>query len=158
VRLGTTQKEWVREFFRQEVFPVLTPKGLDPAHPFPRILNKSLNFIVSLEGTDAFGRVVVSRSLRSLPRVISVPADFAGGQSDFVLLSSVVHDQVENYSRMTITGCHQFRVTRNSDLGLTRRYRRFVDALKGVGSRNYGAAVRLELAENCPDEIADFLL
>lgn len=158
------QKEWVREFFRKEVFPVLTPKGLDPAHPFPRILNKSLNFIVSLEGTDAFGRssrFAVVQVPRSLPRVISVPADFAGGQSDFVLLSSVVHDQVgELFPGMTITGCHQFRVTRNSDLWVDEEdIEDLLDALKGeLGSRNYGAAVRLELAENCPDEIADFLL
>lgn len=158
------QKEWVRDFFHQEVFPVLTPKGLDPAHPFPRILNKSLNFIVSLEGTDAFGRssrFAVVQVPRSLPRVIGVPLEFAGGQYDFVLLSSIVHDQVDElFPGMTITGCHQFRVTRNSDLWVDEEdIEDLLDALKGeLGSRNYGAAVRLELAESCPEDIADFLL
>lgn len=158
------QKEWVRDFFHQEVFPVLTPKGLDPAHPFPRILNKSLNFIVSLEGTDAFGRgsrFAVVQVPRSLPRVIAMPTDSGEGSYDFVLLSSIVHDQVEElFPGMKITGCHQFRVTRNSDLWVDEEdIEDLLDALKGeLGSRNYGAAVRLELAESCPDEIADFLL
>jgi polyphosphate kinase len=158
------QKRWVREFFDREVLPVLTPKGLDPAHPFPRILNKSLNFIVSLEGTDAFGRgsrFAVVQVPRSLPRVIPVPAEFAGGVHDFVLLSSIVHEHVEQlFPGMTITGCHQFRVTRNSDLWVDEEdIEDLLDALKGeLGSRNYAAAVRLELAESCPGEIADFLL
>ena len=67
-----------------EVLPVLTPVGLDPAHPFPQILNKSLNFVVSLEGTDAFGRqteYAVVQAPRALPRVIEVPEALASGPS-----------------------------------------------------------------------------
>lgn len=159
-----SQQEWVRTFFQDEVLPVLTPKGLDPAHPFPRILNKSLNFIVSLEGADAFGRssrFAVVQVPRSLPRVISIPSEYAQGPHDFVLLSSVVHDQVnELFPGMNVTGCHQFRVTRNSDLWVDEEdIEDLLDALKGqLGRRNYGAAVRLELADSCPDDIADFLL
>ena len=50
------QREWIKAYFLREIMPVLTPIGLDPAHPFPRILNKSLNFAVQLSGKDAFGR------------------------------------------------------------------------------------------------------
>jgi polyphosphate kinase len=159
-----SQKQWVRNFFRDEVLPVITPKGLDPAHPFPRIPNKSLNFIISLEGADAFGRssrFAVVQVPRSLPRVIGMPADVSGGTTDFVLLSSVVHDQVgELFPGMEVTGCHQFRVTRNSDLWIDEEeIEDLLDALKGqLGGRSYGAAVRLELADSCPDDIADFLL
>src|SRR5450830_669936 len=50
------QRAWVKEYFEREVRPLLTPIGLDPAHPFPQVVNKSLNFIVALSGKDAFGR------------------------------------------------------------------------------------------------------
>ncbi|GAB4328230.1 MAG: polyphosphate kinase 1 [Candidatus Zixiibacteriota bacterium] len=158
------QREWVSSFFHREVFPVVTPKGLDPAHPFPRILNKSLNFVVSLKGTDAFGRhsrFAVVQVPRSLPRVIKLPTDVSGNQYDFVLLSSVIHDRVEElFPGMAVTGCHQFRVTRNSDLWVDEEeVDDLLHALKGeLRSRNYAAAVRLEVAENCSDDMTQFLL
>ena len=159
------QRAWLRRYFESELLPVLSPLGLDPAHPFPRILNKSLNFIVSLEGTDAFGRsggIAVVQAPRALPRLIQLPAEeTSSGPYDFVFLSSVIHAFVDElFPGMTVTGCYQFRVTRNSDL--------FVDeeeiddlrrALEGeLPQRRYGAAVRLEVADNCPDDMADFLL
>ena len=56
-RFWTTKlKTWVRRYFRDEIAPIITPIGLDPTHPFPLLVNKSLNFIVELEGIDAFGR------------------------------------------------------------------------------------------------------
>ncbi|MFX6593891.1 RNA degradosome polyphosphate kinase, partial [Acinetobacter baumannii] len=70
------QSAWVRKYFKEQVMPVLTPIGLDPAHPFPRLVNKSLNFIVSLDGKDAFGRqmsLAVVPAPRSLPRVVRLP-------------------------------------------------------------------------------------
>ena len=158
--LTPAQRQWVKRHFRSKVLPVLTPIGLDPAHPFPRIQNKSLNVIVSLEGPDAFGRssnIAVLQVPRSLPRVIALPGD--GG--DFVLLSSVIHENISDvFPGMTVHGCYQFRVTRNSDL--------FVDeeeiddlllAVRGeLSARNFGASVRLEIAAGCPEEIWRYLL
>ncbi len=158
------QVAWVKDYFEHELLPVLSPLGLDPAHPFPRILNKSLNFIVSLKGKDAFGRssgMAVVQAPRALPRLIQLPESAGGGKYDFVFLSSIIHAHVDDlFPGMKVTGCYQFRVTRNSDL--------FVDeeevddllrAMEGeLLSRRYGDEVRLEVADNCPADIADFLL
>jgi polyphosphate kinase len=159
------QEDWLRHYFENELLPVISPMGLDPAHPFPRILNKSLNFIVSLRGKDAFGRsggTAIVQAPRALPRVIQLPPGRDGnGQHDFVFLTSVIHTFVDQlFPGMSVRGCYQFRLTRNSDL--------FVDeeevddlllALEGeLASRRYGDGVRLEVADNCPDDMADFLL
>lgn len=151
------QRRWVRDYFENHVAPILTPVGLDPAHPFPRVLNKSLNMIVSLEGTDAFGRHsdhAVVPIPRCLPRVIRLPDEIAEAPHDFVLLSSVVHAHVDQvFPGMIITGCHQFRVTRNADLWVDEEeVEDLLDALKGqLPRRRYGDAVRLEVADNCSD-------
>ena len=158
------QQAWVKEFFLREVMPVLTPIGLDPAHPFPRVLNKSLNFAVELQGKDAFGRnsaKAIVQAPRVLPRAIPMPPEIAGCPHGFVFLSSILHAHVgELFAGMAVQGCYQFRVTRNSDL--------FVDeeevknlriSLQGeLPQRHFGDAVRLEVADNCPQELADFLL
>lgn len=158
------QSKWVRDFFDSELWPILSPIGLDPAHPFPRILNKSLNFIVSLKGKDAFGRdsgMAIVQAPRSLPRFLSFPSELSEHPYDFIFLSSVIHAHVEDlFPGMTVTGCYQFRVTRNSEL--------FVDeeevddllrALEGeLLGRRYGDSVRLEVADNCPDKMINFLL
>ena len=113
------QATWVRKYFREQVYPVLTPIGLDPAHPFPKVVNKSLNFIVSLEGKDAFGRALnfaIVPAPRSLPRMIKLPVD-TGGNDDYVFLSSIIHEHAgELFPGMTVQGCYQFRVTRNACL------------------------------------------
>jgi polyphosphate kinase len=92
--------------------PVLTPIGLDPAHPFPRILNKSLNFAVQLSGKDAFGRkldAALVQAPRVLPRVIRLPREIADCDHGFVFLSSVIHAHVgELFSGMEVLGCYQF--------------------------------------------------
>ncbi len=156
-------KRFVKTFFQREVMPVLTPIALDPAHPFPRVLNKSLNFIVSVEGTDAFGRDVglaVVQVPRALPRMIALPSG-RRGRHDFVMLSSVIHAHVrELFPGMKVRGCFQFRVTRNSDLWVDEEeVENLLQALKGqLPSRRYGAAVRLEVADTCPEEAADHLL
>ena len=117
---NTAQREWIKDYFFRELMPVLTPIGLDPAHPFPRILNKSLNFAVQLSGKDAFGRksgVALMQAPRVLPRVIKLPREIAGCDHGFVFLSSVIHAHVgELFLGMQVLGCYQFRVTRNSDL------------------------------------------
>jgi polyphosphate kinase len=155
-------ERWLEQYFEREIEPVLSPLGLDPARPFPRIQNKSLNFIVRLQGKDAFGRdseLAIVQAPRSLPRV--VPTAAAGGPPAFVLLSSIVHAFVHKlFAGIEVLGCYQFRVTRNSDL--------FVDeeeiddlrrALEGeLAHRRYGAAVRLETSRDCPEDMTGFLL
>lgn len=157
------QRRWLHQHFRQELMPVLSPLGLDPAHPFPRILNKSLNFAVALEGRDAFGRdsgMALVRAPRSLPRIIRIPKSYSRGPDDFVFLSSILHAFIDElFPGMKVRGCYQFRVTRNSEL--------FVDeeeiedlarALEGeLMERGFAEAVRLEIATNCPENIARFL-
>ena len=158
------QREWIRSYFMREIMPVMTPIGLDPAHPFPRILNKSLNFAVQLAGKDAFGRnsgIALVQAPRVLPRVIKLPEELTDSAPCFVFLSSIIHAHVgELFTGMEVEGCYQFRVTRNSDL--------YVDeeevtnlrlALQGeLPQRNFGDAVRLEIADVCSPEISEFLL
>jgi polyphosphate kinase len=158
------QEAWLREFFHDELLPILSPLGLDPAHPFPRVLNKSLNFIVSLTGKDAFGRnsgLAVVQVPRALPRIIRLPPETGSGANDFVFLSSIIHAFADDlFHGMTATGCYQFRVTRNSDLFVDEE--EVDDVLRAVEgelfSRHYGDTVRLEIADNCPDELVRFLL
>ncbi len=155
-------EKWLERYFEQEIEPVLSPLGLDPARPFPRIQNKSLNFIVRLRGKDAFGRDsehAIVQAPRSLPRVIPVPNE--GSERTLMLLSVIVHTFVQKlFAGIEVLGCYQFRVTRNSDL--------FVDeeeiddlrrALEGeLAHRRYGAAVRLEISSDCPEDMVQFLL
>lgn len=162
---NTDQRAWLADYFERELLPVISPLGLDPAHPFPRILNKSLNFIVSLQGRDAFGRNIdyaVVQAPRVLPRLIRLPAHVEGsGPYDFVFLSSIIHAHVEDlFPSMTATGCYQFRVTRNSDLFVDEE--EVDDLLRAVEgelpSRRYADAVRLEVAHTCPLAMSDYLL
>ena len=158
------QKKWIRNFFEQQVLPVLTPIGLDQAHPFPRILNKSLNFILSLEGNDALGRNVdlaVVQVPRTLPRVIALPETESEWHSDWVLLSSVIHANIEQLlESVTVTGCYQFRVTRDGDLWVDEEeVEDLLTAIQGeLPERRYARPVRLEVADDCPDTIAQYLL
>jgi len=158
------QRRWVRRYYQDEVLPVLTPIGIDPAHPFPRVLNKGLNFLVTVQGDDAFDRdsgVAVIQVPRSLPRVIRIPEEDAGAPQDFVMLSSIIHEHIDElFPGMSVTGCFQFRVTRNSDLWVDEEeVDNLLQALKGeLPSRRYGDAVRLEVADNCPEEMERFLM
>jgi len=158
------QAKWIEDYFFREVMPVLTPIGLDPAHPFPRVLNKSLNFAVELEGKDAFGRnsgIAIVQAPRVLPRVIQLPREIASAEYDFVFLSSILHEHVaELFAGMKVVECYEFRVTRNSEL--------FVDeeeikdlrtALRGeLPHRHFGDEVRLEVTVNCSPQITEYLL
>ncbi|RQR52231.1 polyphosphate kinase 1 [Burkholderia sp. Bp9126] len=158
------QTEWARRYFLDELLPVLTPIGLDPAHPFPRVLNKSLNFVVELEGRDAFGRQAVMgivQAPRALPRVVRMPHALSGFEHGFVLLSSFMQRFVgELFPQLVVKSCNQFRITRNSEL--------FVDedeitnlrvALQGeLPARHLGNAVRLEVSADTPPHIVRRLL
>ena len=159
-----TQKKWIEDYFDRELLPILTPIGLDPSHPFPRPLNKSLNFAVELDGTDAFGRpsgMAIVQAPRILPRVVPLPAELCQGGSGFVFLSSILHAHVGKlFPGMTVKGCHQFRLTRDSDLTVDEEDLKNLRAAiqNELHDREYGDGVRLEVADTCPAYIHDFLL
>ena len=158
------QKKWVKDYFKREVNPLLVPVGLDPAHPFPQVANKSLNFIVQLSGKDAFGRsndIAIVKVPRVLPRVIPLPAKVAGHGKAFVLLSSVIRAHLNDlFPGREVGHFSQFRVTRNSDLSVDEEeVENLRTALrKGLQHRQYGQALRLEVSDSCSEHLSDFLL
>ncbi|MGL5470745.1 MAG: polyphosphate kinase 1, partial [Shewanella sp.] len=160
----TEQKQWIEHYFNNQLLPILTPIGLDPSHPFPRPLNKSLNFAVELEGKDAFGRpsgMAIVQAPRALPRVVSMPSEICNGQHGFVFLSSILHAHVNKlFPGMTVKGCYQFRLTRDSDLVVDEEdLKNLRTAIQSeLHDRDYGDGVRLEVADTCPAHIHDFLL
>lgn len=157
------QRAWARANFLRDIMPMLTPIGLDPAHPFPRVYNKSLNFIIALSGIDAFERrasIAIVQAPRALPRIMPVPSNISGVDYGYVMLSSLISEFVkELFPGLEVKGCYQWRVTRNSDL--------FVDeeeitnlrlALQGeLSQRNFGAAVRLEIDRDMPQHLERYL-
>jgi polyphosphate kinase len=161
-RWTDAQAKWLEGYFTREVEPVLSPLALDPARPFPKVLNKSLNFAIVVEGEDGFGRnsgLAVVQAPRSLPRLIRLPDEV--GNRHFVFLGTIVEAFVSKlFAGMRVRGCYQFRVTRNSDLFVEQE--EVDDLLRAVegelASRRYGDAVRLETAHDCPDEILSYLL
>ncbi len=157
------QELWVKRFIKKEVLPVISPIGLDPAHPFPRLVNKSLNFIVSLEGKDAFGRdtgLAIIPAPRSLPRLVQLPEELSDGGDRLIFLSSMIHAHAHRlFPGMKVKGCYQFRITRNADLDLDEGVEDLARALRGeLHTRRFGRAVRLEVADNCPEPLVNFLL
>lgn len=158
------QRAWVKSYFEREVRPLLTPIGLDPAHPFPQVVNKSLNFIVSLAGKDAFGRgtaIAIVKAPRVLPRIIRLPDELSNDGMAFCLLSSVIHSHIEDlFNGREVINYSQFRVTRDSDLWVDEEeVKNLRQALQGeLQTRQFGAAVRLEVAKNCPENLSRFLL
>ena len=158
------QRRWLRAYFRDEIMPVLSPLGLDPAHPFPKILNKTLNIVVVLKGQDAFGRaghLAIVRAPRSLPRIIQLPPKVSGGEHDFVFLSAVLSAFVDElFPGMEVKGAYQFRVTRNSELIVDEEeVENLALALRDeLVGRGYLRAMRLEIARNCPKPIVRTLL
>lgn len=160
---NAAQRQWVRSYFQREVQPLLVPVGLDPAHPFPQVANKSLNFIVQLSGKDAFGRsneIAIVKVPRVLPRLIPLPARVCDGSTAFVLLSSVIRAHLtELFLGREVGYFSQFRVTRNSELAVDEdEVSNLRTALRqGLQHRQYGQAVRLEVSANCAPKLAEFL-
>ncbi|MEN0038946.1 MAG: polyphosphate kinase 1 [Cellvibrio sp.] len=158
------QIQYLKHIFLSDVLPVLSPIGLDPAHPFPRILNKSLNFIVRLDGKDAFGRNsgrAIVQVPRSLPHIIELPEALSKDGRNFVFISSIIHFfMAEIFVGMTVMESYQFRLTRNSDIFLDEE--ETDDLLRAVQGelayRQYGDEVRLEITDTCPSELEQFLL
>ena len=158
------QRKWVHEYYEREVRPLLIPVGLDPAHPFPQVANKSLNFIVRLSGKDAFGRenpIAIVKVPRVLPRLIRMPAKVSGGKTLFVALSSIVRAHLSSmFPGREVGEFSQFRVTRHSDLAVDEEdVKNLRTALRqGLQHRHYGQAVRLEVSSSCAESLSNFLL
>jgi polyphosphate kinase len=158
------QRQWAEHIFETDIEPLLTPIALDPAHPFPRILNKSLNFVVELHGRDAFGRragIAIVQAPRALPRILRVPPEVSGAPYGLMPLTAIVQGFVDRlFPGLAVRSVHQFRVTRNSDL--------FVDdeevtdlraALQGeLVQRHYGDEVRLEVSAGISEPLVSRLL
>ena len=159
------QRAWVARFFETQVAPLLLPVGLDPAHPFPQVANKSLNFIVKLGGQDAFGRensIAIVKVPRALPRVIKLPASVcAPGEQAFVLLTSVIRAHLESlFGDRPVEAFSQFRVTRDSELEVDEDdLTNLRQAMRsGLTTRHYGQAIRLEVVATCPEPLWRLLL
>ncbi|WP_093158241.1 polyphosphate kinase 1 [Variovorax sp. YR216] len=161
---NAVQRKWVHDYFEREVRPLLIPVGLDPAHPFPQVANKSLNFIVRLSGKDAFGRenpIAILKVPRVLPRMIRMPAKVSGGKTLFIALSSVVRAHLSSmFPGREVGEFSQFRVTRHSDLAVDEEdVKNLRTALRqGLQHRHFGQAVRLEVSSSCAESLASFLL
>jgi polyphosphate kinase len=160
------QAAWIKSYFNRELLPVLSPVGLDPAHPFPQVLNKSLNFIIQLEGKDAFGRnsgIAIVQAPRALPRIIRLPdsSTATSHEYDFVFLSSIIYKHAGDlFPGMKVKGCYQFRVTRNADLMVQEdEANDLLQAIEGkLTTRRFARAVRIEVQDDCPQDMIDFLL
>lgn len=160
--LDPEDRAWARSYFMQEVFPVLTPLALDPSHPFPQLLNKSLNLIVVLERGrgDAENRHAIVQVPRALKRLIELP-NRTGYAHDFILLSRLIQENAQAlFPGVKVIGAHAFRVTRNSDLYIDEEeslnlLRHIEEELR---KRAKGDAVRLEVEDSCPLPVRNFLL
>ena len=160
--LGGEDREWIGRFYRTEVLPVLTPLAVDPAHPFPQLLNKTLNIVLELEakqGRKMEKRLAVVQLPRLLPRLIKLPRN--DGRQDYVFLGQIIkHHLPELFQGTRILGHWLFRVTRNSELYIDEED--IANLLKAVENelhnRRKGDAVRLEVEKGCPRELAGALL
>jgi polyphosphate kinase len=158
------QRRWVKDFFTSDVQPMLLPISLDPSHPFPQVANKSLNFIVRLEGRDAFGRenhIAIVKVPRSLPRYVRLPGA-KGSKTQYVAsISSIIRSHLSDlFPGRVVTDFSQFRVTRHSDLALDEEeVKNLRMAVRlGLQQRQFGQALRLEVSAGCADYLAEFLL
>lgn len=156
------QEKWLKDYFKREVLPILTPIRLDPAHPFPLTINKGMSIVVDLhdpERDDAHNIAVVPAP-RALPRFIRLPKELCNNEYGYVYLSSIIHANIKRlFSNVKVLGCYQFRITRNSDLYVDlEEVEDLARALEGeLPSRLYGEAIRLEVSSTCPKRIINFL-
>ena len=156
------QRKWLKDYFKRQVLPILTPIRLDPAHPFPLTINKGLGIVVDLhdpERDDAHNIAVVPAP-RALPRFVRLPEELCENEYEYVYLSSIIHANIKKlFSNVKVLGCHQFRITRNSDLYVDlEEVEDLARTLEGeLPSRLYGEAIRLEVSKNCPKRITAFL-
>ena len=156
------QKKWLKNYFKREVLPILTPIRLDPAHPFPLTINKGLSIVVDLHDPeqDDASSIAIVPAPRALPRFIRLPEELCTDEYEYVYLSSIIHANIKRvFSNVDVLNCYQFRITRNSDLYVDlEEVEDLARALEGeLPSRLYGDAIRLELSINCPKYIIKLL-
>ncbi len=156
------QRKWLKSYFKREVLPVLTPIRLDPAHPFPITINKGLSIVVDLfdPDRDDAHNIAVVPAPRALPRFVRLPEELCDSEYEYVYLSSIIHANIKRlFTNVEVVGCHQLRITRNSDLYVDlEEVEDLARTLEGeLPSRAYGEAIRLEISKNCPKRITDFL-
>lgn len=161
-RWSQQQAKWLKRYFKREVLPVLTPIRLDPAHPFPLTINKGLSIVVDLHDPerDEAHNIAVVPAPRILPRFIRLPEELCDKEYEYVYLSSIINANINHlFKNAEVLGCHQFRITRNSDLYVDlEEVEDLARALEGeLPSRLYGEAVRLEVSLECPKRIVRFL-
>ena len=159
-------RAWVREHFRKQVFPVLTPLAVDPQHPFPFVSNLSLSLAVEAEDPVSKERRIARVKVpESLGRLLHLPSDGkTEGETarvELVLLEDLIAENLADlFPGMTVLGCWPFRVTRDMDLEILEDEAADLLAVvdREVRRRRFGAAVRLELAADAPAEVRAFLL
>ncbi len=160
--LSAEDRAWLDEYYHAEVRPVLTPLSIDPAHPFPQLLNKSLNLIVQLEVAFS-GQPMRHMAVVQVPRILQrlVPLPRHQGPRDYIFLRKVIgHYLADLFPGTKILGYWQFRITRNSELYIEEE--ELANLLKAVENelhnRRRGDAVRLEIEPDCPTEIRHALM
>src|SRR3954468_22565774 len=160
--LGDKDRAFVEEYYRAQVRPVLTPLAIDPAHPFPQLLNKSLNMMVQLEMTrdgETLKHLAVVQVPRVLPRLVKLPRE--NSAQEYVFLGHMIgHFLADLFPGTSILGFWHFRVTRNSELYIDEE--EVGNLLKAVENelhnRRKGDAVRLEIEKSMPEQLVDTLL
>lgn len=156
------QRKWLKNYFKREVLPILTPIRLDPTHPFPLTINKGLSIVVDLDDPERDGahNIAVVPAPRALNRFVRLPSEMCDTEYQYVYLSTIIAAHIKHlFSNVTVLGCYQFRITRNSDLYVDlEAVEDLAHALEGeLPSRLYGEAIRLEVSLNCPKRIINFL-
>ncbi len=160
--LSAVDQESVDTYYRTEVRPVITPLAIDPAHPFPQLLNKSLNIIVQLElgrGRHKLRHLAVVQVPRVFPRLMKLAREDSA--QDYVFLDGLIgHYLADLFPGTDILGHWLFRVTRNSELYIDEEEAaNMLNAVeRELHNRRRGEAVRLEIAPGCPAEIRQALL
>jgi polyphosphate kinase len=154
------EKRYYTTYFEKSVYPVLTPLAVDTVHPFPQLLNKSLNVAVELEGTEISTNLGVVQVPRILPRLL-LHKSTKKEIYRHIFIGNLIQAHVASlFHGVSVKGAYQFRVTRNSELYLhedeTDNLLRSIEI--ELRKRNRGAAVRLEVQKDCPPHVADQLL
>ncbi len=158
-QLDDQAKNWLESYYNNNIFPVITPMAVDSSRPFPFLANRSLNLAICLKKSDGEQAKAVVQIPAVLPRVIEVPAKQQ--EKTFVFLGDVIKE----YCQQLFQGCVIekavfFRITRNADLFLDEEDADdlLIEVEKSLRRRKWGQAVRLEIQENCEQELENYLL
>src|SRR3954452_8886512 len=161
-QLNVKRAAWARRYFRDEVFPMLTPLAVDASHPFPQLLNKSHNLLVRARAEKgAESRYAIVQVPRVIPRLILMPRGKTDEPWDYIYLADLIRENIADlFQGLILDGVHAFRVTRNSDLYIDEEEAE--NLLRSIEQelrrRSKGDAVRLEVEADCPKDFRDQLL